>query len=285
MKWLIMLAIAGMQSVIHLMVIFRESRMLKFSNNEYLFIKGWIECVGCADRSAYDLTQHTKHSGVKLVAEKPYDKPRVVDVAEIQADKSVVGKLFKQDAKVITGYLEKLTVSEVDELENKMKSAQNGEITLKIEDKEITIKTNILQVKRYQKTLYVEEIVPSVIEPSFGIGRIMYCIWEHNFVERDAQRTYLSLPPVITPYKCSVLPLSTNDEFKPFIKKLSSLLTNSGIYHKVDDSSGSIGRRYARTDEISIPFALTIDFDSLKEPNSVTLRERDSMQQIRINVS
>ena len=176
-------------------------------------------------------------------------------------------------------------MSEVDELENKMKAAQNGEITLKIEDKEFAIKTNILQVKRYQKTLHVEEIVPSVIEPSFGIGRIMYCIWEHNFVERDAQRTYLALPPVITPYKCSVLPLSTNDEFKPFIKRLSSLLTNSGISHKVDDSSGSIGRRYARTDEISIPFALTIDFDSLKEPNSVTLRERDSMQQIRINVS
>jgi glycyl-tRNA synthetase len=245
---------------------------------------GWIECVGCADRSAYDLTQHTKHSGVKLVAEKAYDKPKVVDVAEVQADKSVVGKLFKQDAKIINSYLEKLTVEEVDEMESKIKAASSGEITLKIENKDFNIKTDILQVKRYQKTLYVEEFVPSVIEPSFGIGRIMYCIWEHNFVVRDAQRTYLALPPVISPYKCSVLPLSTNDEFKPFIKKLSSLLTNSGISHKVDDSSGSIGRRYARTDEVSVPFAITVDFDSLKEPHSVTLRERDSMQQIRINI-
>jgi glycyl-tRNA synthetase len=75
-------------------------------------------------------------------------------------------------------------------------------------------------VKRFQKTVHVEEIVPSVIEPSFGIGRIMYSIWEHNFVVRDAQRTYLALPPVIAPYKCSVLPLSANDEFKPFIRKL-----------------------------------------------------------------
>jgi glycyl-tRNA synthetase len=48
----------------------------------------------------------------------------------------------------------------------------------------------------------------------------MYSIWEHNFVVRDAQRTYLALPPVIAPYKCSVLPLSANDEFKPFIRKL-----------------------------------------------------------------
>lgn len=62
------------------------------------------------------------------------------------------------------------------------------------------------------------------------------------------------------------------------------MLTNAGISHKIDDSSGSIGRRYARTDEIAIPFAITIDFDSLKEPHSVTLRERDSMQQIRVNV-
>ena len=63
------------------------------------------------------------------------------------------------------------------------------------------------------------------------------------------------------------------------------MLTNVGISHKVDDSSGSIGRRYARTDEIAIPFAITIDFDTIKEPNTVTLRERDSMQQIRCGVS
>lgn len=48
----------------------------------------------------------------------------------------------------------------------------------------------------------------------------------------------------------------------------------------MDDSSGSIGRRYARTDEIAVPFGITIDFDSLKEPNTVTLRERDSMEQV-----
>jgi glycyl-tRNA synthetase len=53
----------------------------------------------------------------------------------------------------------------------------------------------------------------------------------------------------------------------------------------VDDSSGSIGRRYARTDEIAIPYGITIDFDTLKEPMSVTLRERDSMGQVRIPLS
>lgn len=59
-------------------------------------------------------------------------------------------------------------------------------------------------------------------------------------------------------------------------------MTRVDVSHKVDDSSGSIGRRYARTDEIAIPYGITIDFDTLKEPQSVTLRERDSMDQVRI---
>lgn len=63
---------------------------------------------------------------------------------------------------------------------------------------------------------------------------------------------------------------------------LASALTRLDVSHKVDDSSGSIGRRYARTDEIAIPFGVTIDFDTLKEPKSVTLRERDTMDQVRI---
>merc|ERR1719466_421795 len=54
--------------------------------------------------------------------------------------------------------------------------------------------------------------------------------------------------------------------------------------HRVDDSSGSIGKRYARTDEVAIPFGITVDFDSLKEPHSVTLRERDTTTQLRIGV-
>lgn len=58
-----------------------------------------------------------------------------------------------------------------------------------------------------------------------------------------------------------------------------------GVPHKVDDSAGSIGKRYTRTDEIAIPFGITIDFDSLIKPHTVTLRERDSTKQLRIPVS
>ncbi|RMX45527.1 hypothetical protein pdam_00008406 [Pocillopora damicornis] len=103
-------------------------------------------------------------------------------------------------------------------------------------------------------------------------------------MDKDAIK-WLSLPPAVAPVKCSVLPLSKNKEFSQFVKKLSESLTELDISHKVDDSSGSIGRRYARTDEIAIPFGITVDFDTVnKEPHSATLRERNSTRQIRAQI-
>nr|CAD7193790.1 unnamed protein product [Timema douglasi] len=249
---------------------------------EMLTSYGWIECVGCADRSAFDLTQHTKATGVRLAAEKKLQEPKVIEVTEAVPNKSVVGKAFKKDAKVVQDYLAALQKDVVVEIQKALK--ESGEYVATINDVNYKLTKDMLVVKNYQKTVHVEEIIPSVIEPSFGIGRIMYALFEHNFRMRegDEQRTFLSLPPVVAPLKCSVLPLSGNAEFQPFVKQLSQGLTRLDVSHKVDDSSGSIGRRYARTDEISIPFGVTIDFDTLKSPHSATLRERDSMGQVRI---
>ena len=68
------------------------------------------------------------------------------------------------------------------------------------------------------------------------------------------------------------------------LKCLADLLIENNITHKTNPFSGSIGKRYSRSDEIGIPFAITVDYDSLKEPYSVTIGERDSMEQIRVNV-
>lgn len=103
------------------------------------------------------------------------------------------------------------------------------EYLLKVDDKEFKLSNkHILGIKREQKTVHVEEIIPSVIEPSFGIGRIMYAVFEHNFKMRDGdeQRTYLSIPAVVAPLKCSVLPLSGNAEFQPFVKKICKFAPN-----------------------------------------------------------
>ncbi|XP_013775246.1 glycine--tRNA ligase-like [Limulus polyphemus] len=242
---------------------------------------GWVECVGCADRSCYDLTQHTKATGVKLVAEKKLAEPKTIEVVECVPQKPVMGKAFKKEAKDVMEVLSTLGEDNIIEMEKKLET--DGEYSLMVKGKEYILTKEMVTVKRYQKTVHVEEIVPAVIEPSFGIGRIMYSVWEHNFRMRegDEQRTYFALPPLVAPMKCSVLPLSNNPEFAPFVKRISQDLTKNDVSHKVDDSSGSIGRRYARTDEIAIPFGITVDFDTLQSPHTATVRERDTMEQIR----
>ncbi|ESO96348.1 hypothetical protein LOTGIDRAFT_202150 [Lottia gigantea] len=250
---------------------------------------GWIECVGCADRSCYDLTQHTEATGVKLVADRKLPEPisffisyRTVDVIECQPQMGVLGKSFKKDAKLVGDYLSRLNSEKVEDLEQKL--TNNKEIPVTIEDKEYKITPQMVNIKRYQKTIHVEEFMPSVVEPSFGIGRIMYALFEHNFKirEGDEQRSFISLPASIAPYKCSVLPITNNVEFNDYIKQLSESLTLNDISHRIDDSGGSIGKRYARTDMIAIPYGVTIDFDTLQaKPPTVTLRERDTMKQVR----
>uniref|UniRef100_A0A8W8M8E5 Glycine--tRNA ligase n=1 Tax=Magallana gigas TaxID=29159 RepID=A0A8W8M8E5_MAGGI len=242
---------------------------------------GWVECVGCADRSCYDLNQHSKATGTKLVAEKKLQEPKEVDVVECTSNKGSLGKVFKKDAKAIGEYLAALSVEDCDRIEKELST--NGESQITVGTQTFTLKSDMVTIKRYTKKVHVEEIVPSVIEPSFGVGRVMYSVFEHNFKirEGDEQRSFLSLPAIIAPYKCSVLPLSNKDSFVPFVQELSKALTFNDISHRVDDSSGSIGKRYARTDAIAIPYGVTIDFDSLNAPHTATLRERDSMKQIR----
>ncbi|XP_026323718.1 glycine--tRNA ligase [Hyposmocoma kahamanoa] len=249
---------------------------------ECLTSYGWVECVGCADRSAYDLTQHTKATGIRLAAEKKLSAPKQLEAVEAVANKAAIGKAFKKDAKVINDALAAMDTSALEQLQNKLEN--DGEFLLNTDNGEFKLTPDLVSVKKSQKTIHVEEIIPSVIEPSFGIGRILYSVLEHNFKMRegDEQRTYFSLPASVAPTKCAVLPLSGNAEFQPFVRQLNEELTNVDVSHKVDDSSGSIGRRYARTDELGVPYAITVDFDTIKEPHSVTLRERDSMGQVRL---
>lgn len=248
---------------------------------ELLTSYGWVECVGCADRSAFDLQAHSKATGVSLVAEKKLSEAKTVEITEMVPNKQVMGKAFKKEAKSVTDLLANLSLEDISKFESELES--QGEFQL---NDSVKITKDMVQVKRQTKQVHVEKFTPSVIEPSFGIGRIMYAIFEHNFAVRkeDEQRTFLTLPPSIAPLKASVLPLSGNPEFTPLVKQLSKALTEVEVSHKVDDSSGAIGKRYARTDEVAIPYGICVDFDSLKEPHTVTLRERDSMKQVRMPI-
>jgi len=92
--------------------------------------------------------------------------------------------------------------------------AKNAQIKVAIEGKEFILNSTHIGFREETKTVMEEKYIPHVIEPSFGIGRVLYCIFEHCFKmrEKDAQRTYFDFPPSIAPLKCSLLPLMNNSE-------------------------------------------------------------------------
>ena len=144
------------------------------------------------------------------------------------------------------------------------------------------ITSDMVSIEHKKEVINVLEYTPNVIEPSFGIGRIIYSLIEHSYYARagDEQRSVLRFPACVCPTKVLVVPLSNNQEFKPLVKEIVAKLRKAGITNKVDDSSGSIGRRYARNDELGTAFGITVDFESIKD-HSVTLRERDTTKQVR----
>ncbi|CAJ0911912.1 15849_t:CDS:2, partial [Entrophospora sp. SA101] len=148
------------------------------------------------------------------------------------------------------------------------------------------ITSDLVTISRQTISEHVREYTPNVIEPSFGIGRILYSLIEHVFWTRegDEQRSVLSFPPRVAPFKCLLVPLSNNPVFSELVRDISNKLRKLGISIKVDDSSNSIGRRYSRNDELGTPFAITIDFQSVKD-GTTTLRERDTTKQIRTETS
>jgi len=92
----------------------------------------------------------------------------------------------------------------------------------------------------------ISKTIPHVIEPSFGIGRIMYTILEHNFKkrpEKEKNKVYFSFPLNISPYKCCILPLNESEKkFQPITKQISDLLTQHGIMHTIDEASGKLNK-------------------------------------------
>ncbi|MDD3159756.1 MAG: glycine--tRNA ligase [Candidatus ainarchaeum sp.] len=127
-----------------------------------------------------------------------------------------------------------------------------------------------------------EKIVPDVIEIAFGVDRPFYALLDLAFFRReDAQRTVLSLPYNIVPIQIGLLPLLKKDNLPEKAKEIMKELDDYRVYY---DETASIGKRYSRLDAIGVPFCITVDHQTL-EDNTVTIRERDSLKQIRIKIS
>ena len=130
-----------------------------------------------------------------------------------------------------------------------------------------------------------ERYVPYVIEPSLGADRVVLAFltdaYDEEVVDEEKKdvRVVLHLHPALAPYKCAVLPLQKNLAEKADEVFAAACKRFSATY----DVTGSIGKRYRRQDEIGTPYCLTVDFQTL-EDNTVTVRNRDSMEQIRLSV-
>ena len=128
-----------------------------------------------------------------------------------------------------------------------------------------------------------ERYVPYCIEPSLGADRVTLAFLCNSYFEEEVGegdvRTVLKLHPALAPYKVAVLPLS-----KKLSEKADEIYTNLSKKFMCDyDEAGSIGKRYRREDEIGTPFCVTVDFETL-EDGCVTVRDRDTMEQIRIKI-
>ncbi|MHA1735672.1 MAG: His/Gly/Thr/Pro-type tRNA ligase C-terminal domain-containing protein, partial [Candidatus Thorarchaeota archaeon] len=106
-----------------------------------------------------------------------------------------------------------------------------------------------------------------------------YCLIDNAYVEDD-ERTWLRFPPEVAPIQVSVFPLMGKPELVGPAREIYEAILDSGLVTYYDQG-GSIGRRYRRQDEVGTPFCITIDYDTL-EDDTVTVRDRDSMEQVRV---
>ena len=139
----------------------------------------------------------------------------------------------------------------------------------------------------YQPKDSSEPFVPHVIEPSFGVDRLILAVLVSSYCEDEQngeKRAFLKLPAAIAPVKVAVSPLLKN---KPeLVKKAREVyvLLKKEFGNVVFDDNGNIGKRYRRQDEIGTPYCVTIDFDTL-EDDTVTVRQRDTTKQDRVKIA
>ena len=237
---------------------------------------GWIECVGIANRTCHDLESHESHSGTNLLRSwRQFATPKKITGERLSPVGSVIGPVFRQRAGEVSSAL-----SELEEI------PPSFPFLLMLKDgSEVEITSDMATITKEDRNVHGEWFTPHVIEPAFGIDRIIWHLLDHSFVEDgkdEEDYVTLRLDASVSPYDLSIMPLFDKEGMVEFAKELfDKLVSLRGV--QIDlDTSGSIGKRYARADEIGIPWAVTIDHTTL-EDGTVTIRRRDDQVQVRVS--
>jgi len=236
---------------------------------------GWIEIVGIADRTSYDLTAHQKRSEVDLSVFIPFEKPIKVMKTIVTPDMKTIGPKFKGKAGKIMAALKAMKPEELDK----------PEVRLSIDGEEIVIEASLFKHETVEADVNGENIIPHVVEPSYGVDRTLYSVLDHAYDEeivKGEERIVLRLDRKVAPITVAVLPLLGNEErLTSRGAEIAKDLKGAGFFAEYDDS-GTIGKRYRRNDEAGTPFCVTVDFDTVEKDGTVTVRDRDSMAQVRV---
>lgn len=263
---------------------------------------GWVEMVGIADRTDYDLKAHARVSKTELYVYVEYDEPRMITRFAINPNMGKLGPAFKGKARAVSDALKQLSEEELSK----------GEIKVTVDGEELTISPDMVSFAEETVKVSGENVIPHVIEPSYGIDRIFYGVMEHAFDEENVAqkatesglkgaeeagkeseavkdenetegeeeaRLVMHFSSAVAPVQVAVLPLLTRKELSDPAKEIVVKLREKTLLVNYDDS-GTIGRRYRRNDEIGTPYSVTVDYDTL-EDGTVTIRDRDSMRQVR----
>ena len=224
---------------------------------------GWIEVTGIAHRGTFDLENHIKASGKDLYAQRVIPRKEVIEKKKEIDYQTIKAEFPKQSSKIIA-------------------AMKDGASSLYIEGKNIDLRRFLVE-KEEKVVVDRENFIPVVIEPAFGLDRIIYTILDHNLsVREDSGYVCLKIPYSISPYDAAILPLMARDGLDV---KANSIFENllKQKFSVLYDDSGSIGKRYSRYDEVGILYCITVDYDSLKN-GDVTIRHRDTRVQIRIKI-
>ena len=243
---------------------------------EVLLSYGWMEITGIADRGCWDLSRHAQFSGTELTHFKKFDEPVEEEVDKVKANHKLLGPRFKAKAKDIASAIESKTPADI----------KDGKLTITVDGEAMELESELFEVVRVKEKVAGKRVVPHVIEPSCGLDRIFYSVLEHAY-DRDEKEGYtvLHIKPEVAPIKVGVFPLMEKDGLDDLAREIYEKLQMSGL-NSLYDGAGTIGKRYARMDEVGTPYCITVDYEALEgeTKGTVTIRDRDSKAQRRIRI-
>jgi len=240
-----------------------------FDHQIWLDRWGWVEIAGHAYRTDFDLSAHIKSSGADLSIFKPYDAPIEKRVTVVVPIESSLGPVLREKAKAV---METLKSSDSNDI--KKAFAQFGFFDVqgfKIQPNQVRFDERVVRETG-------RRVIPHVVEPSYGAERVTYSLLEYAYT-RNKDRVVLKIPPELAPTKVMVFPLMAKDGLPEIGGTIQRTLLARGLETEYDEA-GTIGRRYARADEIGVPLSITVDYQT-KSDETVTIRDRDSWQQVR----